>query len=77
MDLPVIQRAMNAVKVDVPEGFNEEGYFLYVGADGVIVAGGSAAGTFYGLQTLKQLVRGDGADAFVRGVYISDWPAMR
>lgn len=77
MDLPVIQRALNALQIDVPEGFHEEGYMLYSGENGVIVAGGSPAGTFYGLQTLKQLVRGEGADAFIQGVYITDWPAMR
>jgi hypothetical protein len=43
----------------------------------VIVAGASPAGTFYGLQTLKQLVRGDGPTAFIPGVHIVDWPAMR
>ena len=42
-----------------------------------MVAGGSAAGVFYGLQTLKQLVRGEGAEAFIPGVHIVDWPAMR
>lgn len=71
---PVIQKAL---KIDVPANLNEEGYVLHAGANGVIVAGGSAAGTFYGLQTLKQLVRGEGRAAFIQGVQIVDWPAMR
>ena len=37
----------------------------------------TAAGTFYGLQTLKQLVRGDAPAAFLPGVQIVDWPQMR
>lgn len=73
----VIQRALKAAKVDVPANLNEEGYVLHAGANGVVVAGGSAAGVFYGLQTLKQLVRGEGRTAFVQGVDIVDWPAMR
>lgn len=73
----VIERALKDEKVEVPPNLNEEGYVLYVGKQGVIVAGASPAGTFYGLQTLKQLVRGEGRDAYVQGVSIVDWPAMR
>lgn len=71
---PVIQKAL---KVTAPANLNEEGYVLHATANGVVVAGGSAAGTFYGLQTLKQLVRGEGRTAFIQGVHIVDWPAMR
>jgi hexosaminidase len=75
--LPAIQKALKAAKIDMPPNLNEEGYVLHAGANGVIVAGGSPAGTFYGLQTLKQLVRGEGPTAFIQGVHIVDWPAMR
>jgi hypothetical protein len=77
LGLPAVQKALRAAKVDVPANLNEEGYVLHAGGDGVVVAGGSAAGVFYGLQTLKQLVRGESADAFIQGVDIVDWPAMR
>ena len=73
----VIERALKDAKVAAPADLNEEGYVLHAGKDGVIVAGASAAGTFYGLQTLKQLVRGEGRDAYIQGVSIVDWPAMR
>lgn len=75
--LPAVEKALQAAKVQVPSNLNEEGYVLHAGANGVIVAGGSPAGTFYGLQTLKQLVRGEGRTAFIQGVHIVDWPAMR
>lgn len=64
-------------KINLPANLDPEGYVLHVGSNGVIVAGGSPAGVFYGLQTLKQLVRGDGPTAFIPGVDIVDWPAMR
>jgi len=57
--------------------FDDEGYVLIVAPDQIIVAGQTEAGTFYGMQTLKQLIRGEGADAFMPGVQIKDWPAMR
>jgi hypothetical protein len=72
-----VRRALQREKVEVPANLNEEGYVLHASKNGVIVAGGSAAGTFYGLQTLKQLVRGEARDAFIQGVHIVDWPAMR
>jgi hexosaminidase len=77
IDLPVIQAALKAAKIEPPKTLNEEGYVLHAGANGVVIAGGSAAGVFYGLQTLKQLVHGEGSDAYVQGVQIVDWPAMR
>src|SRR3954470_5855514 len=60
--LPVAQ----ALKLSgAPAGttLNEEGYVIVVNPDRVVVAGNTTAGTFYGLQTLKQLVRGNGATA--------------
>ena len=77
IELPGIQSALKAAQVDVPANLNEEGYVLSVTARGVVIAGGSAGGVFYGLQTLKQLVRGEAKAAFIPGVHIIDWPAMR
>ena len=77
LSLPSIQSALKSSNVTLPPLINEEGYALSVGTAGVVVGGASAAGVFYGLQTLKQLVRGEGADAYIQGVRIVDWPAMR
>jgi hexosaminidase len=72
-----VESALRRAGVEPPAGLNEEGYVLVSTPRGVVVAGKSEAGTFYGLQTLKQLVRGEGASAHVPGVRIVDWPAMR
>src|ERR1043165_318065 len=72
-----VRAAVERAGLSVPEKLDEEGYLLFAGTGGVVVAGESAAGTFYGLQTLKQLVRGEGEAAFVQGVRIADWPSMR
>ncbi len=77
IDLPAIQSALKIAGVTTPANLNEEGYVLSVGTNGAVVAGRSAAGVFYGLQTLKQLVRGDSTNAFIQGVRVVDWPAMR
>jgi hexosaminidase len=77
IDLPRVQQALKRAGVDPGQKLPDEGYVLAVSADEVIVAGKTPAGTFYGLQTLKQLVRGAGAGAFIPGVNIADWPTMR
>ena len=46
------------------------------GAHGVVIRAGTAAGLFYGAQTVKQLVRGHGRDAVLLAPTIRDWPAM-
>jgi len=77
LDLPAIQTALKRFGTSVPANLDPEGYVLLANANEVVVAGATTAGTFYGLQTLKQLVRGDGAAAFIPAVEIVDWPAMR
>src|SRR6266566_1170409 len=77
IDLAALQSALKRFGISVPANLNPEGYVLAVNANEVVVAGKTPAGTFYGLQTLKQLVRGEGAAAFIPAVQILDWPAMR
>src|SRR5712692_9439593 len=83
-DLPSVEQALMRKGVVVPlrngpglTTLNDEGYFLFADANQVVVAGKTTTATFYGVQTLKQLVRGDGANAFIPGVKIVDWPTMR
>src|SRR5213075_2462746 len=55
----------------------DEGYVLISNQEGIVVAGKTSTGTFYGLQTLKQLVRGEGSMALIPAAKIIDWPTMR
>ncbi|HLL13513.1 MAG TPA: glycoside hydrolase family 20 zincin-like fold domain-containing protein [Pyrinomonadaceae bacterium] len=77
LHLQPIRDALKRANLAAPPDLNDEGYLLSVSSDEVVVAGKTAAGTFYGLQTLKQLVRGDASDAFLPGVRIVDYPTMR
>ncbi|HEX6188846.1 MAG TPA: beta-N-acetylhexosaminidase [Pyrinomonadaceae bacterium] len=74
---PRIVGALRKSSANVPASLNDEGYLIRVDPRQVIVAGKTPAGTFYGMQTLKQLVRGEGANAFIPAVQIVDWPTMR
>ena len=72
-----VRAALDRAGLTVPEKLNEEGYLLAVAADGAVVAGRTPAARFYGVQTLKQLVRGEGESAYVQGARVVDWPSMR
>src|SRR5438309_4760668 len=74
---PSITQALRRNGAEPPATLNDEGYVLLVSPHEVVVAGKTNAGTFYGMQTLKQLVRGEGANAVIPGVKIVDWPTMR
>ena len=58
-----------------------EGYVLATeydkGRPDAFIIGHTAAGVFYGVQTLKQLVTPGGEGPILRGAVIRDWPAMR
>jgi hypothetical protein len=77
IDAPGIQQALKRSGLALEQTLTDEGYLLTVGVNEVVVAGKSATGTFYGLQTLKQLVRGEGGGAFIPGIRIVDWPTLR
>ena len=54
---------------------NSEAYVLKVGNDGITIDGASAAGTFYGIQTLRKAIPEAGDNNVVfPGVAISDQP---
>jgi hypothetical protein len=77
LDRPAIQSALKRVAFEAPADLDPEGYLVSVSKTEIVVVGKTAAGVFYGLQTLKQLVSGEGAGAIIQGVRITDWPAMR
>jgi hexosaminidase len=78
IDLPRIRQALKRGGLDpAVQALTNEGYLLTVQRNQVVVAGKTPSGTFYGLQTLKQMVRGQGEGALLPGINIADWPTMR
>lgn len=63
------EATVSAVEANIPS--IAEGYYLKVAADGIVVAGADDAGTYYGVQTLLQIL----AQPEVRSVEIKDYPA--
>lgn len=64
--------ARNGLKADSAVGSN--GYLLFSDKDHLIVAANTGEGLFYGVQTLRQLLRPAGNGLMCPAVGIRDWP---
>ena len=53
-----------------------EGYRMHVGPSRIVITGHDSHGTFYGAQTLCQMVSRDAEGVFVSGADIDDYPAL-
>lgn len=76
---PVAAACLKRWKLAVtPAAPGPEGYVLRATPDGVVVSGSDAAGTFYGIQSLIQLLRRDAnGGVSVPEAAIRDWPEMK
>jgi hexosaminidase len=54
-----------------------EGYVISASHNALTVTAATAEGLFYGAQTVKQLIVGEGPHAVLRAANIRDWPAMK
>jgi len=54
----------------------EEGYILLIEKNNIYITSKSETGAFYGVQTLKQLLRGDPESVQLPILFIRDWPAI-
>jgi len=71
------KNALSRAKAAMDQAMGDEGYVLFTSGRNIYVVGHSASGVFYGAQTAKQLVSGQGRDAIFEGCRIRDWPAMK
>src|SRR6266849_5986252 len=65
--------------VKAGDDLGSQGYVIRVADSGVLVAGRTAQGLFYGVQTLRQLLRPGGSGGkmlAVPALVIRDWPSM-
>lgn len=69
--------ALRAAQLTFDPAMRDEGYVVVTTPSTIQVIAATDAGIFYGVQTVIQLLDGQGATATVRGAVIRDWPAMR
>ncbi len=58
------------------DSIGDQGYLLFSDEAHLIVAANTGQGLFYGVQTLRQLLRPDGRALICPAVSIRDWPSM-
>jgi len=58
------------------EFVGEQGYLLFSDKSHLIVAANTGQGLFYGVQTLRQLLRPEGKDVLCPAIAIRDWPNL-
>src|SRR4029077_11792351 len=66
--------ARNGLKADNVVG--TDGYLLFSDRSHLIVAANTGQGLFYGVQTLRQLLRPAGKGLICPAVGIRDWPSL-
>mgnify|MGYP003071425134 CR=1 FL=1 len=81
-DIKEMDEAKERIGVSATESLKEEGYVLAVDSnDGnsgtILIEGKDEDGTFYGVQTLTQLISNNGSDVYSNDVIISDEPTMK
>jgi len=62
---------------EMPDDIKPEGYEIIPIGKGLGLTAATGAGIFYGLQTVKQLITGNGVNAVLHTAKIRDWPAMK
>jgi len=71
-DDPDVVMALQDLSAPSPTGLPSGGYVLAAGSGDLVLAGADAAGTFYAVQTLRQLI----THRSVHDVVIKDWPSV-
>ncbi len=61
----------------LPDANIEGSYVLSIDPDRIVIASRSAPGIFYGVQTLKQIIRANSVEAAIPCCSILDWPALK
>src|SRR3981081_1358799 len=76
-DAPGAQAVLRRHSLTLDPAMRDEGYLIPPDGNRIVVLGTTSAGVFYGAQTVKQIVSGDGDQAKLYRATIRDWPAMR
>ncbi len=76
-DTPEARQLLGANQLAFSPAMHAEGYILISRPGAVAIIGQTAAGVFYGAQTLKQMIARQAGQPAVWTGTVRDWPAMR
>lgn len=69
-------RLLRRHDLEPTENLGKEGYRLLVKDDVILISASAEKGAFYGMQTLKQLIRTERLDREIPVMEITDWPDL-
>lgn len=72
-----LTRLANHPVADFTDEMKPEGYVIASTPTSLTVIAATATGLFYGAQTVKQMIQGNGSTAVLHAANIRDWPAMK
>jgi hexosaminidase len=76
-DTELAKSLLDKNHLSLDPAMHDEGYVIVPdGPGGLAVIAETSAGIFYGVQTVKQLIRGSGNNAVLLAPVLRDWPAM-
>ncbi|MFO7891663.1 MAG: glycoside hydrolase family 20 zincin-like fold domain-containing protein [bacterium] len=70
-------KAVEHFPEDMLKKLGSQGYFLEIQKDQIFCLAPTSTGLFYGVQTLKQLIRANMAAQTLPRLWIADWPALK
>jgi hexosaminidase len=71
-----VRKFLAAKGLKSDDSIGEQGYLLFADKSHLVVAANSGQGLFYGVQTLRQLLRPKGKTLVCPAVAIRDWPSL-
>lgn len=74
LELAAVAGENGDIRMSIDSGLSAEQYVLDINSKGVNIVGGSPAGVFYGVQTLRKCIASAGDK--LPAVHIEDWPAF-
>ncbi len=66
-----------SLNLSLPQQAQDEGYIIKITGGQILVAAYTEAGLFYGVQTLRQIIRANRTGNTIPQLAITDWPALR
>ena len=73
----IVTDLAKVIGLTLPPEAQAQGYVLDIEPQQIVLAAGSSAGEFYGIQTLRQLIRANSVDRAIPCCRIVDWPALQ
>ncbi len=67
---------LRKLRIKVPDSLGNQGYILNISPKEILVAANTSTGIFYGVQTLKQVIRANRTADRIPCLTIIDWPGL-